>query len=98
MGLRRPSRQLAAQFADCLGLAGDERAGFLAVARLGAPSLGDSSTGTTVLISSPAAPDTRARPGNLPAQPTALIGREQELAAIHDILRRSDVRLLTLTG
>src|SRR5207244_52198 len=35
---------------------------------------------------------------NLPIQPTALIGREKELAAIHDILRRADVRLLTLTG
>jgi len=32
-GLRRPSRQLAEQFADCLGLAGDERAIFLAAAR-----------------------------------------------------------------
>jgi len=35
---------------------------------------------------------------NLPAQPTALIGRETELAAIHTFLRRVDVRLLTLTG
>src|SRR5262245_15056633 len=32
-GLRRPSRQLAVQLADCLGLAGDERAAFLAAAR-----------------------------------------------------------------
>jgi predicted ATPase/class 3 adenylate cyclase/DNA-binding XRE family transcriptional regulator len=35
---------------------------------------------------------------NLPIQPTALIGREKELAAIHAILPRADVRLLTLTG
>jgi predicted ATPase/class 3 adenylate cyclase/DNA-binding XRE family transcriptional regulator len=35
---------------------------------------------------------------NLPIQPTTLIGREQELAAIHAILHRADVRLLTLTG
>ncbi len=33
MGLRRPSRQLAAQLADCLGLTGDERAAFLTAAR-----------------------------------------------------------------
>src|SRR5262245_56737434 len=32
-GVRRPSRQLAAQLADCLGLAGDERVSFLAAAR-----------------------------------------------------------------
>jgi ATP-dependent Clp protease ATP-binding subunit ClpA len=37
-------------------------------------------------------------PTNLPAQATALIGREREVAAVLDILRRADVRLLTLTG
>jgi predicted ATPase/class 3 adenylate cyclase/DNA-binding CsgD family transcriptional regulator len=37
-------------------------------------------------------------PTNLPTRPTALIGRETELAAIYSILRRTDVRLLTLTG
>jgi predicted ATPase/class 3 adenylate cyclase len=35
---------------------------------------------------------------NLPTQPTTLIGRENELAAIHTLLRRTDVRLLTLSG
>jgi predicted ATPase/DNA-binding CsgD family transcriptional regulator len=34
----------------------------------------------------------------LPAQPAALIGRDQELAEIRARLLRSDVRLLTLTG
>jgi predicted ATPase/DNA-binding XRE family transcriptional regulator len=34
----------------------------------------------------------------LPAPPTALIGREQEVASLTDLLRREDVRLLTLTG
>src|SRR3954465_3466777 len=38
------------------------------------------------------------RPTNLPVQPTPLIGREQELAQVVDLLRRDDVRLLTLTG
>jgi len=38
------------------------------------------------------------RPHNLPAQPTALIGREKEVAAARDFLRRDEVRLLTLTG
>ncbi len=35
---------------------------------------------------------------NLPTQSTPLIGREQEMAALCALLRRADVRLLTLTG
>jgi predicted ATPase/transcriptional regulator with XRE-family HTH domain len=35
-GIRRPSRSLAEEFADCLGLAGDERLTFLAAARASA--------------------------------------------------------------
>ncbi len=35
---------------------------------------------------------------NLPPQPTRLIGREGEIALVVDLLRRGDVRLLTLTG
>src|SRR5579859_7658271 len=39
-----------------------------------------------------------ARPTNLPAPLTALIGRDAERAAAHAALRRADLRLLTLTG
>jgi predicted ATPase/class 3 adenylate cyclase len=39
-----------------------------------------------------------ARPHNLPAQTTTLIGREREVAEITRLLLRDDVRLLTLTG
>src|SRR5881227_339760 len=35
---------------------------------------------------------------NLPVQLTPFIGREQELTAVQHLLRREDVRLLTLTG
>jgi predicted ATPase/class 3 adenylate cyclase len=38
------------------------------------------------------------RPTNLPIQPTPLIGREREVRQVGDLLRREEVRLLTLTG
>ncbi len=38
------------------------------------------------------------RPHNLPAQLTPLIGREQEIQAACSLLRRPEVRLVTLTG
>jgi predicted ATPase/DNA-binding SARP family transcriptional activator len=36
--------------------------------------------------------------GNLPAPPTALVGRKLELSPVTGLLRRPDVRLVTLTG
>jgi len=36
--------------------------------------------------------------GNLPLQPTSFLGRERELADLTELLRRQEVRLLTLTG
>src|SRR5256714_1395927 len=37
-------------------------------------------------------------PNNLPIQPTPLIGREKEVDAIGQLIRRADVRLVSLTG
>src|SRR5829696_1314473 len=39
-----------------------------------------------------------ARSTNLPAPLTSLVGREREVVTLCDLLRRADVRLLTLTG
>ena len=39
-----------------------------------------------------------ARPHNLPAQATPLVGREAELRAVRDLVLRQDTRLVTLTG
>jgi predicted ATPase/DNA-binding SARP family transcriptional activator len=40
----------------------------------------------------------QARPANLPLQPTPLVGREREIREVADLLRRPDVRIVTLTG
>jgi len=37
-------------------------------------------------------------PNNLPIEPTQFIGREKEVTAVIELLRRPEVRLLTLTG
>jgi predicted ATPase len=39
-----------------------------------------------------------AKPSNLPVQTTPFIGREQEVGKVADLLRREQVRLVTLTG
>jgi predicted ATPase len=46
----------------------------------------------------PKRPDGSAPESNLPTQLTPLIGREREIEAARDLLRRPEVRLLTLTG
>jgi non-specific serine/threonine protein kinase len=57
------------------------------VAAPGAPSTGQSQTASL-----------RRAAGNLPILPTALLGRERETAEVGALLRRADVRLVTLTG
>ena len=53
---------------------------------------------TTIPSEFPSLKSLDAHPNNLPLQPTPLIGREHEVAAVAAIVQRPDVRLLTLTG
>ena len=70
---------------EALRLSGHDLEDFSAAAREPAASWGSRDTAPRLF-------------GTLPTQPTALIGREHEVARIGDVLLRSDVRLLSLTG
>jgi predicted ATPase/DNA-binding XRE family transcriptional regulator len=90
---RRPSKQIARRLADLLALAPVERAAFVRAARveLCADQLPEPANiaGLTIPLR---------RYTNLPAPATPLIGREKDMAAVVDRLRRAEVRLLTLIG
>lgn len=83
---RRPSRQIAELLAQHLNIPLDERPAFVRFARAG--------------TAEPDSPwDTPFHPPtNLPAQPTPLIGREADVAAIRKRLLQPESRLLTLIG
>jgi predicted ATPase/transcriptional regulator with XRE-family HTH domain len=95
-GERRPSKQLATLLAGVLGVPSSEQALVVQFARLGL------SASSWMLL----APAERAAPwrhllrppNNLPAPATAFLGRETMIAAVHELLGRPEVRLLTLTG
>jgi predicted ATPase/transcriptional regulator with XRE-family HTH domain len=89
---RKPSRQLAEKLADSLGLDVAERVAFVQAARA------ERAVDQLVLPSQPVEQWQRSSRHTLPAQPTPLIGREQECAALGHLLRRSDTRLVTLSG
>ena len=86
---QRPSKFLASRLADILGVPPDDRSKFLTLARarinpVGArPTPGPTAFSTVV---------------NLPAQITSLVGRQQDMTAAIKLLRKPDVRLVTLTG
>src|SRR5262245_17158134 len=98
---RRPSRQMAERLAECLAIPLTERSAFLRAAR--AELAADRLPAPTLAPARPPAHPLPLKPlgshqHNLPAQPTALIGREREVSTLGELLRRDEVRLLTLTG
>ncbi len=95
VGLRRPSRELAGLLAHCLSIPDERIASFVIFARGGMPvepfQVGLNGTGGS---------DAGDRHGalHLPAQATGFIGREHEISEVRELLRREEVRLLTLIG
>ena len=83
---RRPSKQIAALLAQYLNIPADEYPTFIRFAR--SEALDDTAPWGT-----PFHPQT-----NLPTQPTLLIGRDEEAAALRQQLLKTEARLLTLTG
>jgi predicted ATPase/DNA-binding XRE family transcriptional regulator len=83
---RTPRRDTLALLSDALGLVGDERAALEAAARR---------PGRTY---TPSYSALRARPHNLLAEPSLILGREREIEDVCRLLRREDVRLVTVTG
>lgn len=81
---RRPYPHTVRSLAEALGLSEDERAALLASVPRGG---GDPPTAQGALLKA-----------TLPMPPTPLVDREQDLKEVTDLLRRPEVRLLTLTG
>ncbi len=89
----RPSKQMAERLAHVLGVASEDHTSFVKLARDG----GDAEPPSLSVLTLRRPPQQPAH-HNLPSQVTPLLGRDNEVAAIQHLLRRPDVRLVTLTG
>ncbi|MGQ0604751.1 MAG: helix-turn-helix domain-containing protein [Anaerolineales bacterium] len=96
-GDRRPSRQIAELLAEHLRLPADQHPTFVRVARgelplerLRAPDAPQSSNGAHSVSTGPRS--------NLPASQSTLVGRENELATLAQLLADPQCRLITLSG
>jgi len=105
-GDRRPSKQLADLLAESLEIPPEEKQTFIRVARgdtnlerLRTPSLASSFTSITDISTRLSASLQPASVSNrIPLQPTPLLGRDSELAAMERLFNDPQCRLLTLTG
>jgi len=95
---RRPSKQLAGILADCLEIPIEDRSSFLKFAR-GEQILGQIHSPTPLPTLKPIHEDPAPRPAtHLPSPPTPLVGREQELRALGQLLTDPQCRIITLVG
>src|SRR5262245_29959419 len=94
---RHPSAQIAELLAEIFNIPAEERIKFLRFAR-GDWSSAPSSSDEEALwrVSTPALPQHPR--SNLPGTFTSLIGRDKDIAAVHDYLTDPDIRLVTLIG
>jgi predicted ATPase/DNA-binding CsgD family transcriptional regulator/transcriptional regulator with XRE-family HTH domain len=92
---RRPSRQLVTRLAETLQIPAADRAGFQQLARGHASAV--PCTPLPASLESPVDHVVQTN-GHLPVPLTPLIGQEAERAALCDLVRRTDVRLVTLLG
>src|SRR5215212_2474060 len=94
---RHPSAQIAELLAEIFKIPTKDRGAFLQFARgdwRSAPSLMDQEAPWRV-----STPEISQHPrSNLPGTFTSLIGRDKDIAAIHDYLTHPDIRLVTLIG
>jgi predicted ATPase/transcriptional regulator with XRE-family HTH domain len=98
-GKRRPSRQIAALIAQCLGVSDGEHDAFTEYARASLSTTQNADNNASSWQSGPAPWRKHyAHPNNLPAQLNPFIGRESEIKSACALLQRPGVRLLTMTG
>jgi predicted ATPase/transcriptional regulator with XRE-family HTH domain len=95
---RRPSKEFAKRLAECLELDESQFARFIAVARrTNSPNLQNELSRPDYLSAINSA-SAELPPTNIVLPGGKLVGRNQEIARVVELLRQAGVRLLTLTG
>lgn len=96
-GTRRPSREMVDALAQGLDVPPEERSALVKLARIGIDAPADGAVPVySDQVVSPR--HSTALPGNLPRPLTTFVGRHKEIDLLGSLLRREDLRLLTLTG